>query len=65
MAKRTRRNPGLLGSISTRDIVLVGLIGGIVYALTRKPIQTESKVTVDWTSGLRRDVEWWTNGRKS
>lgn len=63
--KRTRRNPGLLGSVTTRDLVIVGLVGAVIYAMTRKPIQTESKVTVDWTSGLRRDLEWWTNARKS
>lgn len=59
MAKRRRRNPGggLFGRVTTRDLVIVGLIGGVVYAMTRKPLQTESRVTVDWTSGLRRDLE--------
>ena len=54
MAKKTSR--GFLGRVTTRDLIIVGLVGGVIYAMTRKPIQTESRVTVDWTSIARRDI---------
>lgn len=56
MAKRAKSG-GLFGRVTTRDIVIVGLIGGVVYAMTRKPLETKSTVTLDWTSNARRDIE--------
>lgn len=63
MAKKTSR--GFLGRVTTRDLIIVGLVGGVIYAMTRKPIQTESKVTVDWTSIARNDITQFLDRRKS
>lgn len=62
---KRKKSSGLFGRVTTRDLVIVGLIGGVIYAMTRKPIQTESKVTVDWTSIARRDLEGLIQSRRS
>lgn len=55
MKKKSKKRRGL-GAVQTRDIVILGLGIAVVWALTRKPIQTESKVVFD-TSGILRDIQ--------
>lgn len=45
------------GWFQTRDVVILGLGVGLIWALTRKPIETSSKLRVDWTSQARKDYE--------
>ena len=52
---RRRAKAGLLGQVNTRDIVILGMAGVVIWAFFRKPVQVETKV--DWTSQALADLK--------
>lgn len=52
----SRRRAAARGGVKAHHLVIAGLVVGLVWSITRKPIQTQSRVEIDWTGKAIEDL---------